>query len=304
MFQKTALLFLLQLPILALSLPENDVENIRNMTGCYEVSFEFAETFPRTKGYVLQKPYSSKGLEWIVEIESPNTNEIRLQHILIVGPERALKHWRQSWTYEPRQIWHFLGDRKWTKDILSLEEVKNQWSQTVTQVDDSPRYSCLNSWSHSNKPSFWECQSWNPLPRREFSKRSDYNVLVRRNRHEITPYGWIHEQDNEKAIVSNETINSILVEEKGKNIYQKVDSVKCQVASRWWNKNKDAWSTINDVWDEISTTEHILHFKKKETPLWDDLFTLAQKAQLGQWTTKVIKQKAKGLIESHLYTNK
>jgi len=38
------------------------------------------------------------------------------------------------------------------------------------------------------------------LPRREYSKRSDYNVMMRGNHVEITDEGWLHEQDNEKVI--------------------------------------------------------------------------------------------------------
>lgn len=39
-----------------------------------------------------------------------------------------------------------------------------------------------------------------PLPRREYTRRSDYNALRIVNRHTITPYGWSHEQLNTKVL--------------------------------------------------------------------------------------------------------
>lgn len=47
---------------------------------------------------------------------------------------------------------------------------------------------------------YWENKTSSPLPRREYTKRDDYNVMLRGNRHEITDYGWMHEQDNDKMI--------------------------------------------------------------------------------------------------------
>src|SRR3546814_951309 len=43
-----------------------------------------------------------------------------------------------------------------------------------------------------------------PLPRREYTKRDDYNVLIGINRHTITPNGWTHEQFNTKVLRSEE----------------------------------------------------------------------------------------------------
>ncbi len=69
---------------------QEDVKAIKAMTGCYEVSFNFAETFSPNKDYEKAKNYSSGALEWVTVAEE-NPNKIELQHILIVNPEGSGK---------------------------------------------------------------------------------------------------------------------------------------------------------------------------------------------------------------------
>ena len=71
--------------------------------------------------------------------------------------------------------------------------------QSVLQVDDSPRYAARGRWQHAGGVSTWiSDETWRPLPRREFSVRKDYDVLVGTNRHTITPHGWVQEENNLK----------------------------------------------------------------------------------------------------------
>jgi hypothetical protein len=66
-------------------------------------------------------------------------------------------------------------------------------------VDDSPRYAARGRWQHAAGVSTWiSDETWRPLPRREFSVRKDYDVLVGTNRHTITPTGWVQEENNVK----------------------------------------------------------------------------------------------------------
>ena len=55
-----------------------------------------------------------------------------------------------------------------------------------------------------------------PLPRREYTKRNDYNVLKRINRHEIKDFGWVHEQDNLKILRENS--DNLLLKKKEKHL--------------------------------------------------------------------------------------
>jgi hypothetical protein len=61
-------------------------------------------------------------------------------------------------------------------------------------------------------------ETWRPLPRREYSKRDDYDVLIATNRHVIGPDGWRHEQQNRKWVIDEA---HSLVEEEGLNVYRR-----------------------------------------------------------------------------------
>src|SRR5690606_5653234 len=107
--------------------------------------------------------------------------------------------WRQIWTYEDTRVTEFRGLNRWKTRHLSPEEARGTWTQMVTNVDNSPRYEGWGKWEHANGVSSWTSAPTNrPLPRREYSKRKDYDVLIGVNRHVLTPAGWAHEQDNTK----------------------------------------------------------------------------------------------------------
>ena len=67
---------------------KSDREAIMNMCGCFEIEFNFTETFQHSKdkNYKPSKDYSSKALELAI----PIINEkkfISIQHLLIVGSD-------------------------------------------------------------------------------------------------------------------------------------------------------------------------------------------------------------------------
>ena len=101
--------------------------------------------------------------------------------------------------------------------------------------------------SNVDGKSYWENVTPAPLPRREFSKRSDYNVTLRGNRHEITNKGWVHDQDNKK-IQKDEESQSVLAHEKGYSTYTRVPDSECKSAVEWWKKNYNKWKIVRDKW--------------------------------------------------------
>ena len=129
---------------------------------------------------------------------------------------------------------------------------------------------------HVDNKHFWENNTDAPLPRREYSKRNDYNVMLRGNRHEITENGWIHGQDNEKIIRQKGKEDILLAREKGMNSYRRVNSTKCEVAKAWWADHSEFWSKVRDSWDEVYSHEGDLTLAKKveEKPLYRFLFSL------------------------------
>jgi hypothetical protein len=182
--------------------------------------------------------------------------------LLIVSDSTIIKHWRQDWVYESTDQLAYIKGKYWNYQPLQPDAVQGQWMQKVYQVDDSPRYEGSATWVHVDGKSYWENAVDAPLPRREHTKRDDYNVMRRLNRHEITGYGWVHEQDNQKILRMDDR-DSVLVMEKGFNKYKKVADEECGPAIRWWAMNKDYWLQVREVWDEVYAERKDLIFKKE-----------------------------------------
>ena len=251
----------------AQSKKEQDQKAIKDMCGCYEVSFNFAETFQYSKDstYVPSKVKHDNALEWVELIEDSN-DKIVMQHLLLVGrpaSPKIIKHWRQDWLYENTDLYTYNGYNKWKYVSLPKNEVKGQWTQKVFQVDDSPRYEGSATWVHVDGKSTWENTTDAPLPRREYTKRNDYNVTIRTNKHAITKEGWIHDQDNDKIIRKEGKEDILLAQEKGLNTYKKVDDSRCKAAKAWWEENSDEWSMVRAKWDNLFARNINLHLKDK-----------------------------------------
>ncbi|SDS99008.1 DUF6607 family protein [Winogradskyella sediminis] len=257
---------------------ELDQKAIKAMCGCYEVTFNFTETFSFSEDslYRPSKTKVDKGLEWAQLIEDED-DKISIQHLLQVGrPDspHIVKHWRQDWLFENTDLYTYNGDNEWLFEKKSKDEVKGQWTQKVFQVDDSPRYEGSASWVHVDGKHYWENTTTAPLPRREYTKRSDYNITLRGNRHEITKYGWLHDQDNAKVIREKGKEDVILANEKGYNTYVKVDDSRCQAARDWWKENEDKWATVRAKWDDVygRNKDLALETKVENKPLYKHLF--------------------------------
>ena len=66
---------------------KEDIKAIQAMCGCYEVQFNFTETFDYPKDSASYKPSKTKhetALEWVELVEN-TPNKLVLQHLLITG---------------------------------------------------------------------------------------------------------------------------------------------------------------------------------------------------------------------------
>ena len=281
MKRNTFLLFGLIFSVIALQAQnkkEMDRKAIKKMCGCYEVTFNFAETFNYSNDS-LYKPSETKiekGLEW-AGLVTDEDNKIVIQHLLQVGnpaEPMIIKHWRQDWLFENTDLYTYNADNNWKYVKKPAAEVKGQWTQKVFQVDDSPRYEGSGSWVHIDGKHYWENTSDAPLPRREYTTRSDYNLTVRGNRVEITDFGWVHDQDNEKVIRENGKEDVILAQEKGINNYVKVDDNLCAAAAKWWKENEKKWALVRAKWDNVYAKNKNLSLEEKvdNKPLYKFLF--------------------------------
>lgn len=280
---------------------KEDLAAIQAMCGCYDIRFNFAETFAPDKDYEFHENYTSGALEYVFPI-SETKDKIVLQHLLVIGDTMIIKHWRQDWLYENTDFYEFDKENTWKYVSKTPAEVKGQWTQKVYQVDDSPRYEGSATWVHVDGKDYWESEADAPLPRREFSKRKDYNVMTRINRQEITAYGWVHEQDNDK-IIRSEDGDVLLAQEKGWNTYTKTDDSKCDVAKKWWDKNQAYWADVRLVWDELFAQKKTLaiNMKVDDKILFQRLFALEKEMIAAQpYNSEVAQTKIKEAIQKHL----
>ena len=247
---------------------KKDTNAIMNMCGCFEVTFNFSETINlnNRENYKPSQDYQTSPVYELAIPIKQDKNHISIQHILQVGDDNyrsIVKHWRQDWIYQNKNLYIYEKDNKWNYKKLNKSNYKGQWTQKVYQVDDSPRYEGSSSWVHVDGKSFWENTTPAPLPRREFSKRKDYNVLLRSNRHEITNYGWFHGQNNEKVDRINSSEEEVLAFEVGYNYYKRVANDKCRYAKEWWLENEKKWEIVRNIWTEIYSQNKNLSLKSE-----------------------------------------
>ncbi len=261
------LLIIVSFSAFAQTKKDKDLASIKAMCGCFEVSFNFAETFSYSKDstYQASKNKYDKALEWVQLVDS-NEDFVSMQHLLIVGDvlnPYVIKHWRQDWMYENTDSFPYAIDNTWPYKSNDASEVTGQWTQRVFQVDDSPRYEGSATWVHVDGRSFWSSTADAPLPRREITKRQDYNVTLRRNHHEILDWGWSHDQDNDKLIREVNKKDIVLAQEKGYNTYKKVENERCIAAQVFWKDNKEMWALVRKEWNTIFSMRQNIQLKNK-----------------------------------------
>lgn len=279
---------------------EQDKASIKSMVGIYKVSFNFAETFAPDTAYKFHKPYSENAVEYVTLIEETPT-KIVLQHLLIINDSTIIKHWKQDWVYENKDLYNFYKDNEWIKTTITAEQAKGTWTQKVYQVDDSPRYESYGTWVHVDGKHYWEGVNDSPLPRREFTKRSDYNVMKRHSRMEILNDGWVLDQNNEK-IIRNNGVDKLLCWERGIEKFTK-GNYDATPAIKYWEREKNYWADVRAVWDEVYAKTPDLKLKAKVdgSRLYESLFELGEKSCTGKtYVAGAAKQDIKKIIDAFM----
>ena len=243
---------------------ERDRRAILAMAGGYRTTFDFLETVGFTPNFTPSRPYQSWGTEYIYVVEDSGAF-IRLQHVMVMfvadrdgnvqGPF-VQKHWRQDWKYEDTDLHVFVGGNRWVRQTFTPEEVHGRWSQAVFQVDDSPRYASLGEWEHYGTYSAWTSgRTARPLPRRESSVRSDYQILEGINRHTLTPTGWVQEEENLKLVLDEhgqpDAESPYLARELGVARYERVVDFDFSAGDRYWQRTGEFWSDVRAAWDAV-----------------------------------------------------
>jgi hypothetical protein len=291
--------------VIATAKAQTPDKNINNLCGCFDVEFKYAETFSPNENYKFHdRETISGGLELVFPVEASD-KKIVLQHLLVITDKIIIKHWREDWTYENPVIWKYQGNKTWKKEIQKPEAVKGKWTQSIWEVSDEPRYQGTSEWATVNGQTTWTSTTDAPLPRREYSNRSDYNILNRTNRLVITDSGYMHDQDNKK-ISREQGTDHLLVEEKGLNLYRKLDESTCNAAKTWWEKNKVYWEKVRSIWDEKIAGVSVIKMetKVKDKVLHEYLMDQAKEYAEGKIAAAELDKKIKANIDMFLTTSK
>lgn len=278
---------------------ELERELIKSLAGSYRVTFQFAETFAPDSDYEYHDRKFA-GAKEIAHIIEETEDKISIQHILYVGKEMVIKHWRQDWHYENSELLILVKDHEWKKIQLTPEQAKGTWTQKVYQVDDAPRYEGFGTWVHVDGRHFWESEADAALPRREISKRNDYNVLKRHSHIEIFDNGdWVIDQDNEKIIRSIETNkDTLLCMEKGIEKFTK-QSYDASYALNWWNEQKAFWADVRQIWAGIIADQDRINIPEDEK-LYMAQFELADQFAGDKYDAESAQTAIKALLTKHV----
>jgi hypothetical protein len=251
-------------PVGATPDPARDRASILAMQGEHMVDFAFDETVLLQPGYERHPAMRSGGDEVVIVVEDTPARVV-LQHILVDAKSgHVTKHWRQDWAYEAPTRFEFSADQTWAVRALSQEETRGAWTQCVYEVSDAPRYCGTGKWSYDNGIATWTSDSTaRPLPRREYTKRDDYNVVIGINRHTLTPNGWTHEQFNTKVLRKPDGSRVELAREFGFNDYQKTTDIDFTPAYDYWNATSGFWARVRAHWDGFLSQLPGVHLKTK-----------------------------------------
>jgi hypothetical protein len=293
---------------------ERDRRAILAMAGGYRVTFDFLEITPFATDAKRDKPYQSWGTERVI-VDRDDGKFISLSHILEmrildkdgkVSEPFVTKHWRQDWQYEPAEIVEYLGRERWGRRVLRRKDVAGQWSQTVYQVDESPRYASVGKWMHSPSMSSWiSGDTWRPLPRREWSVRKDYQVLIGTNRHTIIPTGWVQEENNLKGVLMDDRKLSpeqpYVAREYGVARYERLQDSEFAAADEYYQRTRKFWDEVRNAWTARfhATPQITLNAPVDQAGLFRPLFEHADKLASGESVSaddaSVIESSLKGM---------
>ena len=284
---------------------EEDRATILSMAGDYAVTFDMRETTPWLADY---KPIDGKisgGYESVRVVEDTGS-KIALQHLLVVGPKESpyvVKHWRQDWEYQPNQMLTFSGGD--TRELTDVPEAMRagSWSQPVYQVDDSPRYAGIGTWRTVEGIETWVSnRTARPLARRDAVREPIYDRYFGVNRHQISPVGWIHWQDNMKLMSAKDGSDQMVpvVQESVLNTYERYDGYNVAAAEDYWSNTESYWAAIRAKWDEVSLANCGIQIEQNPevgTSIAGELLKMADAIKNGEATSDEATATALAMIE-------
>jgi len=236
---------------------EQDRADILAMAGNYKVRFDMQEATRWDASYTPLDRKISGGHE-VVRVIEDSGRKIVLQHLLVIedeGKSHIIKHWRQDWEYEPARVLVYADRNSWRWEAVPERMRTGRWSQTVWQVDDSPRYGGWGQFETQGGIRRWRSNwTWRPLARRDAIRGPVYDRYVAINRHQNGPDGWVHWQDNTK-MASKDGKLAPIVQEYVLNSYTRFDGYDVKAADDYWAATKGFWAAVRGEWDRVAATK-------------------------------------------------
>lgn len=281
---------------------DQDRAEILAMAGNYKVRFDMQESTPWRADYTPIAAKVSGGHE-VVRVIEDTGRKIVLQHLLVGehdGETHVIKHWRQDWEYEPARVLVYSAPSTWTWEDVPEKMRAGRWSQTVYQVDDSPRYAGWGQWTTEAGIRRWRSNwTWRPLARRDAVRKPVYDRYLSINRHQPTSTGWIHWQDNTKMGLIDGKLQPV-VQEYVLNTYTKFDGYNVKAAEDYWAATKGFWAAVRADWDRVAAAKSGIRVKEEAetgTVIAGRLLTLADEIQKGKTKEKAAIAAARKLID-------
>lgn len=244
---------------------EQDRADILAMAGDFLVRFDMQESTPLRAGYQPIDAKISGGHESVRVVEDTG-RKIVLQHLLVAeheGQTFIIKHWRQDWEYEPTRILAYSDRNEWSWQDVPADQRQGRWSQTVYQVDDSPRYSGWGKFETETGVRRWRSNmTWRPLARRDAVRNPVYDRYYGINRHQVTPAGWIHWQDNTKMGLTDGHLEPV-VQEYVLNSYTRFSDFNVAAADDYWAKTQGFWAGVRAVWADVASRHGAIRIREE-----------------------------------------
>ncbi|MEX2644215.1 MAG: DUF6607 family protein [Acetobacterales bacterium] len=190
--------------------PAGDLRNIQNLSGCFRVTYTFAEDGEHD-AFAKGRPLGPI-TEW-VGYEASGDGAVTLAHASFNRQGQVVPHWHEIWRY------HMSSDT-WTQEVRR---------GAPGEEEKELRYRCTAPWLMNR----WQCHAGlTPRPFRDSGApfgfdRSDYDRLERENILLVTPKGWVHNEHNRKMTESG----AIAAYELGWIVYERIEDGECAAAA-------------------------------------------------------------------------
>ncbi|MEM1437655.1 MAG: DUF6607 family protein [Pseudomonadota bacterium] len=269
------------------------------MRGEHRVDFHFMETVRLGPDYERHDDKTTGAFEVVYVVEN-TAKQIVLQHVLVMPGGGVIKHWRQDWTFEAPTRFEFVENQTWAVTDLPVEKTRGAWTQCVYEVSDAPRYCGTGKWNHRYGVSTWTSdRTWRPLPRRDYTKRDDYNAINAENRHTVTAHGWTHEQDNTKTVRDGRETMTTLVREFGFNDYRRIEGYDFAPGAEYWAKTGDYWQDVRAAWSRRLQPGDTLYIDTAVDGMPIITGTFGQAAEAEDWSQAKRQEEIETLLNTY-----